>query len=57
MGDHLSAVDAFDAGLGLAPEAAYAWLWRAQSKAALGDQPGAEQDLAQARRLDPKIEP
>jgi tetratricopeptide (TPR) repeat protein len=56
MGDHLSAVEAFDAGLDLAPEAAHAWLWRAQSKAALGDKAGAEMDLAHARKLDPKVE-
>lgn len=55
MGDHLQAVEAFDASLKGGPDDASVWWARAKSKAELGDVAGAEADKAQALRLDPEI--
>lgn len=56
MEDHLQAIASFDEAIRLDPADAEAWLYRSESKAALGDTAGAASDRAQALRLNPRIE-
>lgn len=56
MGDHLSATEAFDRAIALAPQDAEALLRRSRSKLELGDRAGADMDRTQALKLNPKVE-
>lgn len=52
MGDHQRAILDFDEMLRIQPDAAPAYFARAESRLALGDERGAEEDRAQGRILD-----
>jgi tetratricopeptide (TPR) repeat protein len=52
LNDHQRAVADFDQALALAPDQPYAYFARAQSRAALGDSTGAQEDIRAGRKID-----
>jgi tetratricopeptide (TPR) repeat protein len=57
LGDLLLAREFYDAALKADPRNAMAWEARGEIRGALGDGPGGDADKAQAKKLDPSIEP
>lgn len=57
LGDLLLAREFYDAAIKADPRNAVSWEARGEIRGALGDGPGGDADKAQARKLDPAIEP
>lgn len=57
LGDLLLAREFYDAALKADPKSAMSWEARGEIRAALGDGAGGDADKAQAKKLDPSIEP
>ncbi len=56
MGDLLSATETVEAVIKAHPDMAHAWYVRSLIKTDMGDKAGAASDMAQAKRLDPRVQ-